>query len=69
MQTLKRKLRSRSNPLEQIGKRIGELMKLESDSLTAIPHNDQFPQFFYPHNTGPVLPSCSRRQFRCATLF
>lgn len=59
MQNIKRKVRKRSKPLEQIGRRIGEIMSLDSNCLAD--ENDKFPKFFYSHNTGPMLPDCTRQ--------
>lgn len=67
MQNIKRKVKGRNKPLEQIGRRIGEIMSFESKFSTEKRQNNQFPQFFYPHNTGPLLPACTR-QYRGVAL-
>lgn len=67
MQNIKRKVRGRGKPLEQIGRRIGEIMSYESDYLTKKRQENQFPKFFYPHHNGPMLPGCSR-QYRGVAL-
>lgn len=66
MQNIKRKVRRRSNPLEQIGRQIEEIMLFESDYLMEKCQDNQFPKFFYPHKTGPVLPGCTRQYRRVA---
>lgn len=65
MQNIKRKVRGRNKPLEQIGRRIGELMSFESNYSTD--QDSQFPKFFYPHHTDPVLSDCTR-QYRGVAL-
>lgn len=67
LQDIKRKIRGRSKPLEQIGRRIGEIMSFESNYLTEKDQNNQYPRFYNPHNTGPLLPSCTR-QYRGVVL-
>ncbi|KYN00716.1 hypothetical protein ALC62_08503 [Cyphomyrmex costatus] len=67
MQTIKRKIRGRKNPLEQIGRRIEEIMTFESDNSIEKVQDDIFPKLFFPHNAGPVLSGC-RRQYRGAIL-
>jgi len=34
-------------------------MAFESNYLSD--QNDEFPKFYYPHNTGPVLSECTRQ--------
>lgn len=67
MQNIKRKVRGRSKPLEQIGRRIGEIMSFESNYSSEKRQDNQFPKFCYPHNTGPLLPTCTR-QYRGVVL-
>ncbi|KYN18354.1 hypothetical protein ALC57_09336, partial [Trachymyrmex cornetzi] len=67
MQSIKRKVRGRSKPLEQIGLRIGEIMSFETDYLTEKQRDNQFPKLSLPHNSGPLLPGCTR-QYRGVAL-
>ncbi|KYQ53543.1 hypothetical protein ALC60_00069, partial [Trachymyrmex zeteki] len=67
MQDIKRKVRRRNNPLAQIGRRLGEIMLLESDDPLAQVQERHFPRFFYRHNAGPVLSGCTR-QYRVVAL-
>lgn len=66
MQSIKQKIRGRNKPLEQLGRRIGEIMKFDSEYPTEKPQ-DIFPKLFSPHNAGPMLPGCGR-QYRGAVL-
>lgn len=67
MQNIKRKVRGQNKPLEQIGRRIGEIMKFQSDyPMQTLENNDEFPKLFSPHNTGPVLSGCKRQYRGCA---
>lgn len=67
MQNIKRKIRGHNKPLEQIGRRIGEIMSFEFNYSGKMQQNDQFPRFCNPHNTGPLLPDCTR-QYRGVIL-
>lgn len=64
MQSIKRKVRARNRSLEQIGRRLGEIMSFESENPTVKPQDHVFPKLFFPHNAGP---GC-RRQYRGAAL-
>lgn len=61
MQNIKRKVRGRNKPFEQIGRRIEEIMSYESDYSTKQSQDNQFPKFCFPHNNGPVLSDCTRQ--------
>jgi len=67
MQSIKRRVRGRNRPLEQIGRRLGEIMMFESEYPTVKPQDHTYPKLFSPHNAGPLLPGC-RRQYRGAAL-
>lgn len=61
VQDIKRKIRGRNKPLEQIGRRIGEIMSFESDHPSAQVQERHFSKFFFRHNAGPVLSACTRQ--------
>jgi len=67
MQSIKRKVRGRNRPLEQIGRRLREIMMFESEYPTVKSQDHVYPKLFSPHNAGPMLPGC-RRQYRGAAL-
>lgn len=67
LQTIKRKVRGRNKPLEQIGRRIEEIMSFESNYSKERTQNNHLPKFLYPHNTGPLLSGCTH-QYRGIVL-